>query len=60
MSEIRIQEVQERAQLMDKLVELWEVSVRATHHFLSDTEVNQIKEYVPQAVGSGMPGRISG
>ncbi len=51
MSEIRIQEVQEKAPLMDKLVELWEASVRATHHFLSDTEVNQIKEYVPQAVG---------
>ena len=51
MSEIRIQEVQERAPLMDKLVELWAASVRATHHFLSDTEVNQIKEYVPQAVG---------
>lgn len=51
MSEIRIQEVQEKAPLMDKLVELWEASVRAMHHFLSDTEVNQIKEYVPQAVG---------
>ena len=51
MSEIRIQEVQEKAPLMDKLVELWAASVRATHHFLSDTEVNQIKEYVPQAVG---------
>ncbi len=35
---------------MDKLVELWEVSVRATHHFLSDAEVSQIKEYVPQAL----------
>lgn len=50
MSEIRIQEVQERAPLMDKLVELWEASVRATHHFLSDAEVSQIKEYVPQAL----------
>lgn len=50
MSEIRIQEVKERAPLMDKLVELWETSVRATHHFLSAVEVSQIKEYVPQAL----------
>lgn len=50
MSEIRIQEVKERAPLMDKLVELWEISVRATHHFLSAVEVSQIKEYVPQAL----------
>lgn len=24
--------------------------MRATHHFLSDAEVRQIKEYVPQAL----------
>ncbi len=33
-----------------QLLEIWEDSVRATHHFLSDAEVNQIKKYVPQAL----------
>ena len=28
---------------------IWERSVRATHLFLSDAEVNRIKEYVPRA-----------
>ena len=45
-----IHEVQEREPLMETLVELWEASVRATHHFLSDDEVRQIKTYVPQAL----------
>lgn len=51
MSKITIYEVQDRMPLMETLVELWEASVRATHHFLSDGEVRQIKAYVPQAVG---------
>lgn len=50
MSKIMIHEVQEREPLMETLVELWEASVRATHHFLSDDEVRQIKTYVPQAL----------
>lgn len=50
MSKIMIHEVQEREPLMETLVELWETSVRATHHFLSDDEVRQIKTYVPQAL----------
>ena len=33
MSKIMIHEVQEREPLMETLVELWEASVRATHHF---------------------------
>ncbi len=36
--------------LIDKLVALWERSVRATHLFLSDAEILQIKAYVPQAL----------
>ena len=32
------------------LVEVWEKSVRATHLFLSDREIKNIKEYVPQAL----------
>lgn len=48
-----IYEVQNRTQeLMDKLLDVWEKSVRATHHFLSDTEVNKIKQYVPQALAA--------
>lgn len=37
-------------QLLERLLNVWEDSVRATHHFLSDAEVNQIKKYVPQAL----------
>lgn len=36
--------------LMASLLEIWEASVRATHHFLSDAEVLQIKKYVPHAL----------
>lgn len=38
------------APLLDALLEVWEASVRATHLFLSDAEVMQIKQYVPQAL----------
>lgn len=34
----------------NKLLLIWESSVRATHHFLSDKEINEIKKYVPQAL----------
>ena len=30
---------------------MWEHSVRATHHFLSESEILRIRAYVPQAVG---------
>lgn len=36
--------------LLNTLLQIWEDSVRATHHFLSDAEINQIKAYVPQAL----------
>lgn len=36
--------------LIEGLVTLWEASVRATHQFLSDAEVEKIKEYVPHAL----------
>lgn len=36
--------------LIQKLLEVWESSVRATHLFLSDNDINHIKEYVPQAL----------
>ena len=47
---MKIYEVRERtAELLTRLLSVWEASVRATHLFLSDTEIEKIKEYVPQA-----------
>ena len=44
-------EVQDSSpQLVAALVDIWDRSVRATHLFLSDEEVEQIKKYVPQAL----------
>lgn len=36
--------------LVSALVAVWERSVRATHTFLTDDEINRIKQYVPQAI----------
>ncbi len=36
--------------LMQQLLEVWEESVKATHLFLSNEEIQNIKEYVPQAL----------
>ena len=36
--------------LINRLLEVWENSVRATHLFLSDSEIKSIKEYVPEAL----------
>ena len=47
---MKIYELQERTTLLPVLLTIWEDSVRATHHFLSDTEIEQIREYVPQAL----------
>ncbi len=35
---------------MQNLLEIWEKSVRATHTFLSESEILKIKEYVPGAI----------
>ena len=35
---------------MEKLLSVWEDSVRATHRFLSAAEIEQIKDFVPQAL----------
>ena len=49
---MKLHEIKNRSELpMEALLDVWESSVRATHHFLSDAEVKQIKEYVPQALG---------
>lgn len=36
--------------LINELVEILEDSVRATHTFLANEEIEKIKEYVPQAI----------
>ena len=37
--------------LLSRLLTVWERSVRATHHFLSESEIARIRGYVPQALG---------
>lgn len=36
--------------IVNELIRIWERSVRATHAFLSETEVHEIKPFVPQAI----------
>ncbi len=38
------------ASLIEQLLQVWESSVKATHLFLSQNEMENIKEYVPQAL----------
>lgn len=39
-----------KAILISELLEVWEDSVKATHLFLSNEEIKNIKEYVPKAL----------
>lgn len=36
--------------LIRQLIDVWESSVKATHLFLSEKEIDKIKKYVPQAL----------
>ncbi len=36
--------------LLEKLIVVWEKSVKATHLFLSENEMEEIKKYIPQAL----------
>ena len=48
---MNIIEIEDRtATLIQQLLEIWEASVKATHHFLSVDEIAMIKEYVPMAI----------
>lgn len=48
---MKILEITDRNPLLIKqLLEVWESSVRATHLFLSEDEIENIKTYVPQAL----------
>lgn len=50
---MKIHEVKIRTpQLSKELLNIWENSVCATHLFLTDSEVIQIKQYVPQALNT--------
>ena len=43
--------VSDRApELVERLVGVWERSVRATHTFLSEAEIAEIKPFIPQAI----------
>lgn len=47
---MRIKEIKEKnSSLISQLLEVWEDSVKAIHLFLSNDEIKNIKEYVPQA-----------
>ncbi|KRL84697.1 acetyltransferase [Lacticaseibacillus pantheris DSM 15945 = JCM 12539 = NBRC 106106] len=43
---------QRPSRLIGQLVQLWEGSVRATHHFLDNATILEIKQYVPEALQS--------
>ncbi|MDT2967474.1 GNAT family N-acetyltransferase [Lactococcus lactis] len=45
-----ISKVKRSQVLIEKLVNLWENSVKASHLFLSNKELEEIKKYVPQAL----------
>lgn len=45
-----ISKVKRSQVLIEKLVNLWENSVKASHLFLSNKEIEEIKKYVPQSL----------
>ena len=47
---MKILELNNRTIIINKLLEIWEDSVKATHLFLSTKEIENIKKYVPQAL----------
>ena len=48
---MKIVEVKDRtAPLAEQLLKVWENSVKATHLFLSEGEIENIKKYVPRAL----------
>lgn len=48
---MKVIEIADRtAPLMEQLLKVWENSVKATHLFLSEGEIENIRKYVPQAL----------
>ena len=46
----KINKEERKENFINQLLEVWEDSVKATHTFLSNEEIEKIKEYVPQAL----------
>ena len=69
---IRIADMEDRdSLLLEQLLTVWENSVRATHFFLAEADMEDIKKYVPQALrdishlivaenGQGVPAAFMG
>lgn len=50
---MKIREIEDRnSTLIEQLVAVWKSSVKETHLFLSDLEINHIQQYVPQALAT--------
>lgn len=48
---MKIIEIEDRNdELLNTLVNVWEDSVKATHTFLNEQEIEHIKEYVPMSL----------
>lgn len=47
---IEVMKDERNINLINELLEVWESSVRGTHSFLSNDEILEIKEYVPNAL----------
>lgn len=47
---IQILELDQRETYLQHIVQLWEENVKVTHTFLTEEEIQNIKQYVPQAV----------
>ena len=69
---IRIADMEDRdSLLLEQLLNVWENSVRSTHFFLAEADMEDIKKYVPQALrdishlivaenGQGVPAAFMG
>ena len=47
---MQIFELDQRDTYLQPIVQLWEANVKVTHTFLTEDEIQNIKQYVPQAV----------
>ena len=48
---MKIREIRQRPlPLIEQLLTVWESAVKATHLFLSNSEIENIRQYVPQAL----------
>ena len=47
---MQILELNQRDTYLQPIVQLWEENVKVTHTFLTEEEIQNIKQYVPQAV----------